>query len=135
MGLANLIQTMGEINKAQDFFAMHEAAELLLIKFIPVRGKEQVYKIIENVVGSFPRIKESIPTFDFAIWNQCTVIEAIDLMIASGVVDGPSIDMNEESHILLEAYVGRTEDMKDYIRELEEELECYAPAPSGREKS
>lgn len=135
MKLNELIPAIEAIDKAQDFFAMDAAAELLLVHYIPETSKVSVQKLIEDVVGTIPEIRKVVPTFDFALWNQNTVIEAIDLMITSGILDGPSVDMNEESHVLLESYVKRTKEMSGYIEELEDEIECYAPAPNGRQRS
>ena len=135
MSLNNIIETIETIEQSQDEFAMDAIAELFLIDHIPEEEKISVERLIDSVVTDFSKVRKTAPTFDFALWTQTTIIESIDYMITCGLLSGPTVDMNTESHVLLESNVGRTDDMDDYVAELEEEIECYAPAPPGREKS
>jgi hypothetical protein len=131
MKLEEILEVIEVVEKSDDSFAMDAIAELFLIAHIPEHEKIYVGQLIENVVEGFSEVRKVAPTFDFAMWTQTTVIEAIDYMIACGLLDGPSVDMNEESHVLIESEINLTDDMEDYIAELEREVELYAPAPEG----
>lgn len=135
MSLDDLIDTMEEIDKAQDFAAMDSAAELLLLKFIPLKKKISVYDLIDKTVDSFSTIRKAVPNFSFSLWAGGTILETVDMMIACGYLSGPTVDMNENSHELLEADISRTKECKKLMEDHEYELECYAPAPNGRQKS
>lgn len=135
MSLDNLISAMVEIDKAQDLFAMSAAAELLLVNFIPVKQQITTEQLIEEIVDTFPEIREKIPTFDFSFWSGGTIIETVDDLITCGYLTGPVVDMNENSHELLEALIGRTKEFDKFKEDLEDEIECYAPVPNGRKKS
>lgn len=126
---------MVEIDKAQDQFAMNAAAELLLTYFIPIKKKITAEQLIEEMVDTFPEIRKSVPKFDFSFWAGGTIIETIDMLISCGYLTGPIVDMNENSHELLESLIGRTDDFTKFREDLEGEIECYAPVPSGRKKS
>jgi hypothetical protein len=134
MTIDSVIEAIEVIDKSQDLLAMDAAAELLVVKSIPEDGKIAVKDLIGKVVDIFPSVRKVVPSFDFGIWTRGTVLESIDMLIAYGVIDGPIVDMTEKSHELLEAEIGRTDSFEDYETDLEYEIECYAPAPKGRQE-
>lgn len=135
MSLDDLIEAMEKIDKAQDFSAMDAAAELLMLKYIPLTKKVEVTRIIDKTVDSFAEVRKAVPNFNFSFWAGGTILETVDMMITCGYLKGPIVDMNESSHELLEAEISRTDACADLIEDHEYEIECYLPAPDGRKKS
>src|SRR5579859_864577 len=124
MSFDDLIAAMEQIEKTQDFSAMDACAELLLLEFIPLKRPIRVDTLISETVDSFSEIRKTVPSFSFPFWSGGTILETVDMMITCGYLNGPTVDMNENSHELLESEISRTKACEQLIEDHEYEIEC-----------
>lgn len=123
LNLDNIIERMLKARNTDNQEAMELSAELILIHRIPVSGDIPVEWLIDQVVHDANKVRASIHNFDFAIWAKSTALELIDKLITVEALNGPSVDMNEDSHTLLESIVSRTVYFDSYFDNLLETLD------------
>ena len=125
MNLDDLLPIIKNVEEARDDLARGIVAELLLISRIPEKEPIAVVDLIEDVYHDSIAIHDEVMSFEFAYWAQGTILEIIDFMIVLGVLEGPMVDMTDESDKLLEAHVARTDQMEDYVDALMDDISDY----------
>src|SRR5260221_4097797 len=122
MYLSEIVNLMQEAQNCHDTETKALLAELLLLNRIPRNESVAVEWLIDQILEDSKVIKTAIPTYDFAMWAQGTVLDCVDFLILSGAVDGPLVDIATESHLLLISNIKASDDFEKYKESLEEEL-------------
>lgn len=125
--MTNLLETIKEISEVKDQDSRELVVELLMLSALPKNHEIVVTDLVSTFIDETRKIRKEVKTFDPALWAGSTAIEVIDYLITCGAIDGPIIDVNQESHKLLVGVVARNNQTEEYEKTLCNELWEYFP--------